>query len=181
MDTAPWNRFKSEIYALIARNPRSNRMVITVANLQPEHVVVDIGCGPGAAVRGAARKVARAIGVDRSAPMIDIARRRSSKLDNVAYHVAAAESLPFADHTIDVAWTIHAFHHWEHRDTAIADVLRILSPGGRFLIVESETKNAHGLSRSAADDVASQLEDAGFATAAVAKHHKQLVITAVAG
>ncbi len=179
MDTAPWSRFKSEIYGLLGRNPRSNRMLVGAAGLEAEHVTLDIGCGPGAAVRAAAPLVARAIGVDRSAPMIDIARRRSGELPNVEFHVAAAESLPFEDDAIDVAWTVHAFHHWEDRDAGIAEALRIVRPGGRLLIVETETKRTHGLDRHAAEELAGRLRVAGFGEASVSKRQRQLVITAV--
>lgn len=181
MDEAPWSRLKAEVYSLLGRNPRSNRMVVGTARLEPDEVVLDIGCGPGAAVRGAARHVERAIGVDRSQPMIDIARRRSARLDNVEYHVAGAEDLPLTTDSIDVAWTIHAYHHWEHPDAGIAEVLRVLRSGGRFLIVETETESAHGLTRNAAVDVAQRLESAGFSTTQLAKLHKQLIVTGHTG
>lgn len=179
MDTAPWSRLKSEIYALFGRNPRTNKMIATIAGLQADHVVLDIGCGPGAAVRNAAPRVQRAIGVDRAEAMVEIARRRSSGHTNVEFHVASAEELPFPDHSIDVAWTIHAFHHWETPDAGIAEVARIIRPGGRFLIVETETTGSHGLSRERADEVAARLQRDGFASATVAKHRKQLVVTGV--
>ncbi len=179
MDTAPWSRLKSEIYAFFGRNPRTNRMIVTLAGLQTDHVVLDVGCGPGAAVRNAAPRVQRAIGVDRAAAMVEIARRRSAGHANVEFHVAAAEELPFPDNSIDVAWTIHAFHHWEAPDAGIAEMARIIRPGGRFLIVETESRGSHGLSPARADEVAAQLQSDGFASASVAKHRKQFVVTGV--
>lgn len=181
MDEAPWSKLKAEVYSLFGRNPRSNRLVVRTAGLEAHQVVLDVGCGPGAAVRGAAPSVAQAIGIDRSAAMIDIARRRSSQLDNVAYHVAGAEDLPFDPSSIDLAWTIHAFHHWEHPDRGIAECLRVVKPGGRLLIVESETKGAHGLEAAQADELANRLRSAGFVDATVSKPQKQLVVTGVRG
>lgn len=179
-DTAAWSRLKSEIYALFGRNPKSNRVVPSIADLDGSHAVLDIGCGPGVAVRAAAGSVVRAVGVDRSEAMIGIARRRSRQLSNVEFTVAGAEALPFPDSTFDRVWTIHAFHHWEHPDAGLSQMLRVLRPGGRFLIVESETKGAHGLTRTAADGVAERLEDVGFAAAHVSQHRKHLVITGTA-
>lgn len=113
--------------------------------------------------------------------MIAIARRRSTEWDNVEYVVAGAEELPFADASFDRVWTIHAFHHWEDRDAGIGECFRVLRPGGRLMIIESETKGGHGLSRDAADSLATDLVDRGFAEAVVSKPHRQLIVTATRG
>lgn len=178
-DESPWSRCKSEIYSIIGRNPRSNKSIGAVAELDRLHAVLDIGCGPGAAVRAAAPLVTRAVGVDRSDAMIEIARRRSQEHGNAEFVVASAEDLPFPDGSFDRVWTIHAFHHWEGPDRGIAECLRVLRPGGQFLIIESETKGAHGLSRSRADDLATALLGGGFAEASVSKPHKQIVVRGV--
>lgn len=179
-DAQPWSRLRSEIYALIGRNPRSNRRIPAVAELDVSHAVLDIGCGPGAAVRAAAPAVGRAVGLDRSEAMIDIGRRRSQGLDNVEFAVGVAEALPFPDATFDRVWTIHAFHHWEDQAKGLAESLRVLRPGGRLLIVESETKGAHGLNRAAADELADEMVSIGFASTSVAKPHRQLIVTGTA-
>ncbi len=181
MDTSPWSRLKSEIYALIGRNPKSNRSITEIASLEPSHVVLDVGCGPGAAVRAASASVDRAVGVDRSEPMIAIASRRSKGLPNVEFAAAGAEDLPFPDATFDRVWTIHAFHHWEGRAAGITECLRVLKPGGRLLIVESETTSSHGLDQTRAVELADSLQKAGFASASVSKPGKQLVVTGVRG
>lgn len=178
-DTSPWSRLKSEIYSLFGRNPKSNRIVPSIAELESSHAILDIGCGPGAAVRAAAGSVRRAVGVDRSESMVAIADRRSQAFSNVQFIAAGAEDLPFPDETFDRVWTIHAFHHWEDGDRGIAECLRVLKPGGRLLIVEKETKGAHGLDDARASDVAQSLRDAGFGEASVSKPHRQLVVTGV--
>lgn len=180
-DTSQWSRLKSEIYAVLGRNPKSNRIVPAIADLEPSHAVLDIGCGPGAAVRAAAGIVDRAVGVDRSEAMIAIARRRSEQFSNVEFFTAGAEALPFDDAEFDRVWTIHAFHHWEDGGQGIAESLRVLKPGGRMLIVESDTKGGHGLDASRAADVAETLRSAGFAESSVSKPHRQLVVTGVRG
>ena len=178
-DTSPWSRLKSEIYSLFGRNPKSNRIVPSIADLESSHTILDIGCGPGAAVRAAAGSVRCAVGVDRSESMIAIADRRSEGFDNVQFTAAGAEDLPFPDETFDRVWTIHAFHHWEDREQGIAECLRVLRPGGRLLIVENETKGAHGLDDARASDLAQSLREAGFAEASVSRPHRQLVVTGV--
>ena len=179
-DESSWSRLRSELYALIGRNPKSNRLVPTIADLEPSHATLDIGCGPGAAVRAAASLVERAVGVDRSAAMIEIARRRSGSLTNVEFAVGGAEELPFPDAVFDRVWTIHSFHHWEDQSQGLAEALRVLRPGGRLLVVEADTKGHHGLNRAAADELAGKLKAIGFADASVSKPIKQIVVTGVA-
>lgn len=179
-DETPWSRLKSELYALIGRNPKSNRLVPLIADLQATHDVLDVGCGPGAAVRAAAGSVAKAVGVDRSAAMVEIAQRRSAKLGNVEFAVGAAESLPFEDARFDRVWTIHSFHHWDDQEAGIAESLRVLRPGGRLLIIESESRGTHGLDRARADAVADKLREVGFVEATVSKPYRQLVVTGIA-
>lgn len=178
-DDGPWSRLRSEIYSLVGRNPKSNRLLPSIADLEPSHAVLDIGCGPGAAVRAAAPTVASAVGLDRSQAMIEIARRRSRRFENVEFAVGGAEQLPFPDASFDRAWTIHSFHHWEDQRLGILESLRVLRPEGRLLIVESETTGAHGLDSNRAAELAERLRTLGFADAGVSKPHKQLVITGV--
>ena len=84
-DEQEWSRFKSRFYSLVYRNPKSNRLLVQVADLAADDHVLDIGCGPGVAVRGAAAVVTegRAVGVDRSPSMIDIARKRAAGLPSI--------------------------------------------------------------------------------------------------
>ena len=176
-DEAPWSRLRSEAYALIGRNPRSNRRIVSIAALASGHSVLDIGCGPGAAVRAAAGSVERAVGVDRSEAMVEIARRRSRKFPNVEYAVGDAEHLPFPDGSFDRVWTIHSFHHWEDRRRGLLESHRVLRPRGRLLIIESETKGSHGLDRTQASRLADELREVGFADATVSKPQRHLVVT----
>jgi ubiquinone/menaquinone biosynthesis C-methylase UbiE len=181
VDESPWSRLKSETYALVGRNPKSNRLLPTIADLDASHAVLDIGCGPGVAVRAAAPSVARAVGVDRSAAMIDIARRRSRRYGNVEFTVAGAEALPFPDEAFDRVWTIHSFHHWEVPGRGLAEALRVSSAGARPLIVENETGGSHGLDEARALRLAEELRAVGFAEIHVSRPYRQLVVTAVRG
>ena len=111
--------------------------------------------------------------------MIEIARRRSRRLPNAEFIVAGAEELPFPDASFDRVWSIHAFHHWEDQTKGLAECRRVLRPGGRLLIIESDTNGAHGLSRESANELADRLRATGFAEASVTKPDKQLVVTAL--
>ena len=175
-DASPWSRVRAELYSLLGRNPKSNRLVVEIAQPGAGDATLDIGCGPGAAVRVAAPMVQRAVGVDNSAAMIRIARRRSRRVPNAEFEVGAAEALPFADATFDRAWTVHAFHHWSEQDAGLVEARRVLRPGGRLLVVERKTEGHHGLTERGADALCLRLTDAGFGDAGVERHRKQLVV-----
>lgn len=171
-DEQEWSKFKSTFYSWVYRSPKSNRILVEVAGLAPDDRTLDIGCGPGVAVRGAAAVVTdgRAVGVDRSPSMVDIARRRSEGLENTEYAVGQAEDLPLPDESFTVAWTAHAFHHWADPDAGLIEARRVLAPAGRLLIVEDRTSGEHGFSLDRAMDLQFKLEEVGFVDASVARH-----------
>src|SRR5262244_1508251 len=72
------------------------RLAAELVELQPTDAVVDIGCGPGAAVRYAASRGATATGVDPAAVMLRTARL-FTHTNRVKYVEGAAESLPLPD------------------------------------------------------------------------------------
>ena len=180
MDTKPWSGFRSWVYSLIFRSPKSNRLIVELAELEPADRVLDIGCGPGAAVRRAADMVVAgsAVGVDRAEPMVQIARRRSRSRPNVDFRVGSAEALPFPDGSFTVVWTAHSFHHWADRAAGLAEMRRVLDDGGRALILEQDGKK-HGLTETEADGVAADLDETGFGAVEIVRHDDQVVIIAL--
>jgi ubiquinone/menaquinone biosynthesis C-methylase UbiE len=178
MDEQEWPKLKSTIYSWIWRNPRSNRIVVDVAGLSPEDQTLDIGCGPGVAVRHAAVTVTRAVGVDRSSAMVDIAKRRSEGLPNVEFAIGQAEDLPFPDDDFSVVWSAHSYHHWEDRGKGLLETKRVLAPGGRLLIVETRSQGEHGLSLDGALGVQADLERLGFLDASIGRHRDNYIVAA---
>lgn len=103
--------------------------------------------------------------------MIRIAARRSRRLANVSFTVGGAESLPFGGESFDVAWTVHAMHHWLDRSAGLAEVLRVLVPGARFLVVEQlDGSKAWGISPAQVEEVAGALRAAGFGGVGTSQH-----------
>ena len=93
--------------------------------------VLDIGCGEGQVARLAVAVGARrVVGVDPTwAQVVEAARRGGGP----AYGRAGAAALPFADASFDTAVACLVFEHIRDVDAAIAEVARVLRPGGRFL------------------------------------------------
>jgi ubiquinone/menaquinone biosynthesis C-methylase UbiE len=116
-----------------------------LSDLGPDDIVVDIGCGPGVAARHAARVCARVTGVDPAPVMLRVARLFPRGSGKVRYVSGSAESLPVADQSATVAWSIAAVHHWTDLQAGLLEVRRILQPGGRFVAIERRTEaGAHG-------------------------------------
>ena len=94
--------------------------------------VLDIGCGEGQVSRLAAAVpgVGRVVGVDPTWAQLRVAASRGA---NVAYIRAGAAALPFPPSVFDVVVACLVFEHIDAIDTAIAEVGRVLAPGGRFL------------------------------------------------
>lgn len=93
--------------------------------------VLDIGCGEGQVARLAVEIGARrVVGVDPTWAQVVEADRRGG---GPAYARSGAAALPFADATFDTAVACLVFEHITDVDAAIAEVARVLVPGGRFL------------------------------------------------
>ena len=93
--------------------------------------VLDVGCGDGQITRLAAGLdgVAVAIGLDPTWNQISVAAGRGSATGFVR---AGADGLPFADASFDAVVACLVFEHIDAVDEAIAEVARVLAPGGRF-------------------------------------------------
>jgi ubiquinone/menaquinone biosynthesis C-methylase UbiE len=160
--------------SMIAGREEDARVAIELSGLSPDDVVVDIGCGPGAAVRRAARLGARPIGVDPAPIMLRTARLLTRR--NVSYRTGAAEELPVDDGAVQVAWSIATVHHWRDVDAGLREVHRVLAPGGRFVAIERRTHpGAHGLASHGWTDeqaaaFAARCEEQGFVGARVERH-----------
>jgi ubiquinone/menaquinone biosynthesis C-methylase UbiE len=107
--------------------------------LVPSDALLDIGCGTGAAVRAAAPRVSRAVGVDLSAEMIAQGRERAAGIGNLELLEADAEALPFEDETFTAVMCTTSFHHYPSPGRAIGEMGRVLTPGGRVLIADMTT------------------------------------------
>ena len=102
------------------------------------HRVVDIGCGTGRLLEALLPRLAEAelVGVDPAQGMIAVASQRFAAEPRVRLEVASADRLPLADASVDVVTTTMSFHHWDHQDAGLREVVRVLAPGGRLLLAD---------------------------------------------
>ncbi|MDN3718432.1 class I SAM-dependent methyltransferase [Roseibium salinum] len=113
---------------------------IVKARDQRRLAYVDIACGTGGLLRNALAAFPRlaGTGLDLSEPYLKVARDRT-KSRRASYVTAMAENLPFADNALDVVSCAFLFHELppKVRKKVIAEVARVLKPGGSFLFVDS--------------------------------------------
>jgi ubiquinone/menaquinone biosynthesis C-methylase UbiE len=105
---------------------------LIVSRLAGATRVLDIGTGEGQVARLLASEGMRVAGIDPTVAQVAEAARRGG---GVGYARAAASGLPFADATFDAAVACLVFEHIDDVDEAIAEVARVLRPGGRFLFL----------------------------------------------
>ncbi len=107
-------------------------MPMAAEHLGGANEVVDLGTGEGQVARlASAGGAGRVIGLDPTVAQLRVAKQRSG---GPHYIRAEAAQLPLADASFDAAVACLVFEHIEHADAAIAEVARVLRPGGRFLL-----------------------------------------------
>lgn len=98
---------------------------------------LDVGCGGGRYSIALAHLGAAAVtGVDVSRQAVRDARHRANDLRQVTFQIASAEALPFDDRSFDGVICSGVIHHLVHPVEAIAEIARVLRPGGMaYLLV----------------------------------------------
>src|SRR6266498_132167 len=117
------------------------KMTVDNALIKSGDSVLDVGCGTGevALLAKTRAKDGKVYGIDPGPEMIAVARSKAAqkKLD-VDFRVGVIESLPFPDSSIDVVTSSLMMHHlpYDLKRRGLAEVYRVLKPGGRLLIAD---------------------------------------------
>ncbi len=109
---------------------------VAIAELREGETVLDLGSGGGIDVLLSARRVGptgRAIGVDMTDEMLELARRNAAdaKVDNVEFRKGTIEQLPVADSSVDVVISNCVINLAADKPATLAEIARVLKPGGR--------------------------------------------------
>lgn len=102
-----------------------------------DETIVDIGCGNGLLTLELARAVGsggKTIGVDPSSDMLGPAKERCKGFDWVDIMIGTANELPVETGTVDKAVSVQVFEYLDDIPGAIAEVQRVLKPGGKLVI-----------------------------------------------
>jgi demethylmenaquinone methyltransferase/2-methoxy-6-polyprenyl-1,4-benzoquinol methylase len=111
-----------------------------VANTQPK-TILDIATGTGdLAILMTATSATEIVGADISAGMLDVGRKKISerRLDSkIKMVLADSENLPFEDNYFDAITVAFGVRNFENLEKGLAEILRVLRPGGIFVILET--------------------------------------------
>ncbi len=117
------------------------RVAREVAEACPAGRALDVGCGPGHLAVELARAAPNlsVVGVDILPEMVERANRRAERAGvagRVRFEVGDASALPFAGGSFDVVVSTLSLHHWADPERGLAEVYRVLRPGGQALIYD---------------------------------------------
>lgn len=120
---------------------RRRRLVRATLAAQPGEDVVDVGCGPGFYCAELAHEVGptgSVRGVDRSPENLAAARRRCAGLPNVELREGDATALPMPSSSVDGAISVQVLEYVPDIAAAVAELRRVLRPGGRLLVWDTD-------------------------------------------
>lgn len=140
--TQPYTSVESWMYDRFV----AEAAVATTANLRTalrheprlDAPIIDVGCGGGqlALTLSAELPNSQIIGVDLSPDQVQRAKRRAAGNNRVHFEQGSAQDLPFDDETASAVISVGSIKHWPNPDDGLAEMIRVLRPGGLLIILE---------------------------------------------
>jgi demethylmenaquinone methyltransferase/2-methoxy-6-polyprenyl-1,4-benzoquinol methylase/ArsR family transcriptional regulator len=112
--------------------------VLEIAGTQPVQSLLDLGTGTGRMLELLAPLAERAIGVDQSPPMLNLARTRLERagLRNAQLRQGDIYALPVEQESCDLVIVHQVLHYLDDPGRALREAARMLRPGGRLLVID---------------------------------------------
>jgi len=145
MEVPPFYDLMNRLLTLRLDSAWRRRAAIQCLENNPERIL-DLCCGTGdlsMELKSLAPCTTEVAALDYSGPMLDLARKKAlkRKLPGIIFQLADASAMPFPDRYFDSVGIAFAFRNLSYRnpdrDQFLAEIFRVLRPGGRFVIVET--------------------------------------------
>ena len=126
-----WDSVRVSFYSEAVREKALDSAAVAAGGL-----AVDVGAGSGFITEGLIRRGVKVIAVDQSAAMLSEMGKKLAGRGEVECRVGEAENLPVEDEAADYVFANMLLHHVEAPARAIAEMARILRPGGRLVFTD---------------------------------------------
>ena len=125
------------------------KMLKTLKPLQPK-IMLDVATGTGdvAIMAEALLKPEKIIGIDISDGMLELGReklRTRQLTDVITLQNGDSEAIMFPDDTFDAVTVAFGVRNFEHLETGLSEILRVLKPGGKLSVLEFSKPNLPGI------------------------------------
>ena len=119
---------------------------LTHVTIEPDYVILDVGCGGGKTVNRLAKQapLGRVFGIDYSADMVAYSRKVNKKLiaeRRVEIVEASVEKTGFPDSFFDLVTAVETYYFWPSLPDALREIKRVLKPNGKLLMVNEMVKD----------------------------------------
>ena len=122
----------------VKETAKTNDAALELLAPRPGEDILEIGFGPGRTLGLLVERGARVTGVDVSEEMVRLAGRRNSepvRTGVLTLHRGDGVTLPLDDDSQDAVLAVHNLYFWSKPEATIAEIARVLRPGGRVLMV----------------------------------------------
>ncbi len=134
---------QADIYATMdqTQDSEGHELFVALCETNGEHRVLDVACGPGFLTRQFAQSAREVIGIDITSAFLDMAKTlaRKQALENVTFTDGDVNDLPFEADSFDIVACRAAFHHFPQPAVVLAEMVRVLKPGGTIAIGDLTT------------------------------------------
>jgi len=162
-----WESIRHELYG-------SRFTTDAMLGLIPSHwTLADLGCGSGILSAQISPFIKQVIGIDNSEPMLIAAQQRTEHATNIDLRKGELTALPINDNAVDATLCIIVLSYIKDAQSAIAEMARVLKPGGRAVVVDLLAHNRDPFRRQMGqvhsgftiDTMTDYFEQAGFSGA----------------
>ncbi len=164
---------------LVLRNMNSRHSKVTdwglsQASIGKEDMILDVGCGGGKTLSklAAIASQGKVYGIDHSTESVAMAMRTNKQWIDIArveVREASVSRLPFSDGAFDVVTAVETHFWWPALPTDMREVLRVLKPSGRLIIIAEVYKGSDAFTSKAVERYA---EKTGMALLSVEEHRE---------
>jgi len=146
------------------------------ASIGKQDIVLDVGCGGGRTVSklAAIATQGKIYGIDHSKESVAMALRTNKPwidIGRVEVREASVSRLPFSDGAFDIVTAVETHFWWPALPADLREVLRVLKPGGRLIIIAEVYKGAEAFASKAVERYS---EKTGMALLSVEEHREHL-------